>query len=287
MPSRVELALGFQRNELTGHLLYNALAERSSGKNKAIFSKISAIELSHYNYWKKLTGKSLKPLGWQIFHHLLFARVFGMVFAAKLLEREEIQNQRKYLKALNAGKAFEKKIAREEALELSLIRQVAEERLEYADAIMLGMGDAVVEFTGTLAGLAFALQNTALIALAGVIGGISASMSMASSEYLSKRSAKEKTGSPLKAALYTGMVYFIIVLLLVLPNFLFKDAISALSLTVAVAFLVVLAFTYFISITQEISFRKRLAETLSVCFGIALIAFMIGTALKALLGVSA
>ena len=284
--SKEKLALEFQKGELTGHLLYKSLSERTSGKNSALFGKVSKIELGHYNYWKKFTRKELRPDYFHIYYHLFLARLFGAVFTAKLLEREEVSNQKKYLKTLRSEKMLEKTIEREETAELALIRQVSEESLQYAGSIMLGMGDAIVEFTGTLAGLAFALQNTSLIAIAGLIGGISASMSMASSEYLSKKASGEAQGNPLKAAFYTGFVYFIVVFLLVLPNFVFQNAFYAFGFTVLAAFLVVLAFTYFISITQELSFKRRLLETLLLCFGIAFISFLIGAALKAVLNIS-
>ena len=64
-----------------------------------------------------------------------------------------------------------------------------EERLDYMGSIVLGLNDALVELTGTLAGLSFALRDTNLIAVAGLVIGIAASMSMAASEYLSKKSA--------------------------------------------------------------------------------------------------
>lgn len=63
-----------------------------------------------------------------------------------------------------------------------------EERLQYVGSMVLGLNDALVELTGTLAGLSFALQDNRLVALSGLITGISATLSMASSEYLSARS---------------------------------------------------------------------------------------------------
>ena len=44
--------------------------------------------------------------------------------------------------------------------------------------MVLGMNDAMVEMTGTLAGLTLAMQNTRLIALSGLITGIAATLSM-------------------------------------------------------------------------------------------------------------
>ena len=54
--------------------------------------------------------------------------------------------------------------------------------------MVLGLNDALVEFTGALAGYTFALQNTLLVAMTGLITGVAASLSMATSEYLSTKS---------------------------------------------------------------------------------------------------
>ena len=78
---------------------------------------------------------------------------------------------------------------------------------------MLGLNDALVELTGALAGFTFALQNTKVIAAAGIITGIAASFSMGAAEYLSQKS-DVNSQNPLKAALYTGVMYFAVVFLL-------------------------------------------------------------------------
>ena len=82
-----------------------------------------------------------------------------------------------------------------------------EERLQYVGSVVLGMNDALVELTGSLAGFTFAMQNTRLIALAGLIIGISATFSMASSEFLSVKS--EGRTDALKSCLYTGIAYLL------------------------------------------------------------------------------
>ena len=65
---------------------------------------------------------------------------------------------------------------------------IREKQLDYVGSIVLGLNDALVELTGALAGLTLALQNTRLIAIAGLITAIAASFSMAASEYLSNKS---------------------------------------------------------------------------------------------------
>ena len=50
----------------------------------------------------------------------------------------------------------------EERHEQKLLAILDEERLQYVGSMVLGLNDALVELTGTLAGLTLALQNTKL-----------------------------------------------------------------------------------------------------------------------------
>ena len=92
----------------------------------------------------------------------------------------------------------------EENHEKELIALVDEERLKYVGSVVLGLNDALVEFTGTLAGLTFAIQNTQIIAVAGLIMGVAASLSMGASEYLSHGVLMGDQPDPVKASVYTG-----------------------------------------------------------------------------------
>ena len=76
----------------------------------------------------------------------------------------------------------------EEEHEKELIGLIDEERMKYTGAMVRGLSDALVELTGTLAGLTLSLLNTRLIAMVGLIIGIAASLSMAGSEYLATKS---------------------------------------------------------------------------------------------------
>jgi VIT1/CCC1 family predicted Fe2+/Mn2+ transporter len=77
--------------------------------------------------------------------------------------------------------------------ERKLINLIGEERLKYVGSMVLGLNDALVELTGALAGFTLAFRNTRLIAMAGFITGIAASLSMAASEYLSTKSEETTT----------------------------------------------------------------------------------------------
>ncbi|MDI6704563.1 MAG: VIT1/CCC1 transporter family protein [bacterium] len=82
--------------------------------------------------------------------------------------------------------------------------------------MVLGLNDALVELTGALAGFTFALQNTRVVAMAGLITGVAASLSMTTSEYLSTKS-EGGAKSPFKASVYTGSAYVLTVMFLIFP----------------------------------------------------------------------
>jgi VIT1/CCC1 family predicted Fe2+/Mn2+ transporter len=105
---------------------------------------------------------------------------------------------------------------------------------------------------------------------------------MAASEYLSTKS--EGGGQdPLKASLYTGSVYVIAVLLLILPYLILGNYFSCLVLSVLNAILLILVFTFYVSVARDIPFRKRFFEMAGISLGIAAITFGIGVLVKAFL----
>ena len=112
-------------------------------------------------------------------------------------------------------------IAEEEEHEARLMQMVDEERLHYVGSIVLGLNDALVELTGTIAGLTFALASNRLVALSGIITGVSATLSMAASNYLAQRA--EGNPKALKSSAYTGIAYLLTVILIVLPYLLLPN----------------------------------------------------------------
>ena len=154
----------------------------------------------------------------------------------------------------------------EEKHEQELLGMIEEERLDYVGSMVLGLNDALVELTGALAGLTFAFRNTQLIALSGLITGIAASLSMASSEYLSHR-ADQQGSRAVKAALYTGIAYIITVTLLVLPYLLLQSYVWALAATMGMAILIILVFNFYVSVAKDVSFKKHFLEMAGLSLG--------------------
>jgi len=185
-----------QRNEITEHFIYDKLSQSIKDPyNKNILKRISSDELKHYNFWKKYTHEDAKPDKLKIWRYFFISRILGITFGIKLMERGEEKAQITYEKISKIVPTAKSIVKDEDEHEKQLINLVDEERLRYIGSMVLGLNDALVELTGALAGLTFALQNTRLIAMAGLITGTAASLSMASSEYLSTKSEGAKKRS--------------------------------------------------------------------------------------------
>jgi VIT1/CCC1 family predicted Fe2+/Mn2+ transporter len=276
--------LAFQKNEITEHFIYKKLSSlEKSGHNREVLAGISDDELLHYNVWKEYTGEEVKPNKLKIWWYVFIARVFGVTFGVKLMESGEEGAQEAYdmiSQTIPKAKEIEKE---ENEHENQLIAMIDEERLKYIGSIVLGLNDALVELTGTLAGLTFALQNARLVGAAGLITGIAASLSMGASEYLStKTEGGEK--NPLRASFYTGAAYVLAVTVLILPFLILKNPFLSLGIALIGAILLILVFTFYFSVVREVSFKKRFAEMLTISLGVAVLSFIIGLAVRYFLG---
>lgn len=227
----------------------------------------------------------MKPEKGKIFKYKLIARILGFAFAVKLMENGEEGSQKEY--ALLSQEVEESVAIRqqEEEHEEALLQMLDEERLQYVGSMVLGMNDALVELTGSLAGFTFAMQNTRLIALSGLIMGISATFSMASSEFLAAKS--EGRNDAFKSCSYTGVAYLITVALLILPYLLLGNGqyMTALFVMIAVVVLIIAGFTYYISVAKGEKFKPRFLEMTLISVSVAVVSFFVGILAKKFLGV--
>ena len=271
-----ELILEYQKDEITGYHVYMNLARSEKNpENKKILEKIAKTELGHYNYWKNYTGTDIAENKNEIRIFKIIAKLFGMTFAIKLMEKGEKDAQDDYNKLSQFIPDLKKIINDEMEHEKKLIDLLNEERLKYVSSIVLGINDALVELTGALAGFTFALQIPGLIAITALITGIAAAMSMGASEYLSTKT-EETDKSPTKASLYTGSAYMLSVILLIFPYFIISNVYLSLLWAIGNSILVILLFTYYISIAKDLNFKKRFLEMVLISLGIAIISFFIG-----------
>ncbi|MDD5593922.1 MAG: VIT1/CCC1 transporter family protein [Candidatus Margulisbacteria bacterium] len=276
----------FQKNEISEHIIYQRLAElEKTEQNRLIVNKISADELRHYSVYKSYTGKEIAPNRFKIWWYLFLAKIFGITFSVKLMENGEKGAQAAYKKLIGVVPEIEKIINDENGHENELVKLIDEEKLKYMGAVVLGMNDALVELTGTLAGLTFALQNEKLVGVAGLVTGVAAALSMAASQYLSTKVGIE-TISPIKAAIYTGITYIVVVVFLVLPFLLLGNPFLAMSLTLLAVVILIYLFNYYYSVVKEVPFRRRFTEMLAISLGVAFLSFLIGLVIRQFLGIN-
>ena len=275
-----------QQNELTESVIYEKISAFAGGEeNKETLRRLAREEKAHYEIWKKYTGIEMKPEMGKVLKFTLIARILGFTFAVKLMERGEGNAQTEY--ELLAREVAESASIREdeEEHEHALLGMLDEERLQYVGSMVLGLNDALVELTGSLAGFAFALQNTRLIALSGLIVGISATFSMASSEFLAARS--EGRTDALKSCSYTGIAYLLTVVALIAPYLIFPGTqfIPALICMLVVVILIIAGFTYYTSVAQDQPFGSRFLEMALISVSVAVLSFVVGILAKKFLGV--
>lgn len=287
--------ISMQKNELIGSEIYRRLAKIDS-KNSELFNRLSHEELQHFEFFKSYTAVDNMQLTLKdkivISFYLVTARILGIIFTIKLLEKLEQKTQNDFVEIRQEIPEIDRYIIEEELHEQELINLVDEDRLKYMSSIVLGLNDALVELTGALAGFTISIQDSNTIALLGLITGISAAFSMASSEYLSQKADLDDQEdsivdvSPLKASIYTGIAYLFTVIILILPFLIFSKYLLALGITIALAIVVIFLFNYYISVAKDLNFKKRFIQMAAISIGVATISFIIGILVKHFLGLS-
>lgn len=269
-----------QKNEFNEYVIYTELAQKVKDKNNSeILKKIAREELAHANFWGKYTRVQPKVSKITVLFYKTLAKVLGLTFTLKLMEKTEQKAQSVYKEIGRFIPEAERIIKEEDDHENELINMIDEEKLTYAGAIVLGLNDALVELTGALAGLTFALQNTHIIAIVGIITGIAASFSMSASSYLSAKAEGERKNY-VKSAIYTGVAYILTVLLLVFPYLIFASPYIALLNTIIVAIAIIFLFNFYISIAKDYPFKKRFLEMVILNIIVTGITFSIGFGIR-------
>ena len=275
-----------QQNEITESVIYREIAKFAKGdENKKTLRRLAREEQAHAEIWQKYTETEMKPEKFKVFKYKWIARILGFTFAIKLMERGEMNAQKEYEALADEVPESVDIKKQEDEHEEALIEMLDEESLKYVGSMVLGMNDALVELTGSLAGFTFAMQDTKLVALAGLIIGISATLSMASSEFLSAKS--DGRTDALKSCTYTGVAYLVTVILLILPYLLLSNALYLLALAImmVIVIAIIAMFTYYISVAKDGEFKARFFEMSLISVGVAVLSFVVGILAKKFLGV--
>ena len=284
-PKALAVLRKMQQEEIDSHAIYSRIATRVGGANGKVLAKIATDELSHAKIWERYTGQTCTPNRLRVALMVLFTRLLGFTFVVKLLENGETDGIKVYSGLIDEVPEIQAIKADETEHEKLLMDMLDEERLKFVGSMVLGMNDALVELTGALAGFTFALKDTQLVALAGLITGISATLSMTSSSYLSAKADGDPAA--LKSSLYTGSMYLLTVALMVSPFLIFPQSMvmSALGTMFAVVVAIIAAFNFYIAVAKDLNFKARFAEMFVLCIIVTGVSFAIGSVVKHFLGI--
>ena len=107
-------------------------------------------------YQRKEESKDIKPSKLKIFTYSNLARVFGYTFVLKLMENKLNGVIKEYTGNTDMINEIPeiKEIYDDEVLhEQEMLELIDEKRLQYVSSMVLGMNDAIVEFTGAKGGV--------------------------------------------------------------------------------------------------------------------------------------
>lgn len=276
--------LEYQKNEITEHILYGALAERARGKNAAILKKISEDELRHYTFFKKVTGRDVKPDRIKILFYSLVSRIFGYTFTIKMMENGEEQAEHNYESVEDKVPGIKKIIRDEVKHEEALMAEIEEDVLKHMSSMVLAINNSIQEITGIVVGLTFAIADSMMIGKTALISGLAATLAMVASEYLSQKADSEDSSAPKKAALYTAIIYSSVVVFLVGPFFIFANHYAALASAITAVVIIVSVFTFFMSVVKGLVYRKVLAEVSLITTGVVVLSLFLGLGMKMIFG---
>lgn len=265
-----------QKTEITEHFIYERLSQSIKGeRNREILRSISEDELKHHDLCNYYTCIEVKPSRFKIWLYYVISRIFGITFGLKLMERGEDKAHAAYQLLAKTIPEVENVVLDEERHGNELIDLIDDERLEYSSDIVRGLNVALVEITGALAGFTFALQDKNLVLTAGLIIGITVSLSTTSTEYIATKSSTS-VKSPLKSAFYAWLANIVAVAFLLLPYIIFSNIYLALGLMIFDAVIVIFILTFYLSVARDTSIIRMFLEMTTVSLGIAALAFGIG-----------
>jgi VIT1/CCC1 family predicted Fe2+/Mn2+ transporter len=274
------------RNELTEAAVYTSLARRQpEAHNRELLEHIANDERNHAKQLATLLGEQGSPDRAKATRDILVARVFGLTFGLKLMEKGEGRAGDVYRSLAGDLPELIKIAEDEDAHEAALLSMLDDERLNYMGAIVLGLNDALVELTGALAGFTFALQGSRLIAMTGLITGLAAAMSMAASAFLQARADDSASDRhPGKTACYTGIAYVCTVIILILPYLILPNVKIALALMLTSALAIIALFNFYLSVAKDAPFRRSFLLMAGISTSVATVSFGIGYVLNHALG---
>lgn len=276
----------FCQEEYFNYHFYSWLAKRVPHSLQELIHRLAQEEKEHYQFWQVLLPdfepriSKIKILFYKAIYYLL-----GITFILRVFEKIEHET-------LNAYSGFMDKLTpalreklqnfidQEQKHEEDFIQAISENepRLKYVGFIVLGLADAIIEVTGVHAGFLGVSHKPLTAGIAGLIVGFAASISMGSAAYLQAKQYQQVR--PTASAIYTGISYFLAVILLALPYFFMDSMMSAFLGSVGIALLLIAGFVYYSAVVFERNFQGEFVESSLVLGATAVLSYGFGELLN-------
>jgi len=258
----------FAKDEALAYQLYKMVANRQKKiEHRNTLNAIAEQEKLHLEKFNQELGTNITVEDYskrKYKRYKLIFKLLGSIFTLRLFEKGEEKGYPILQEIVNQEKNH--------ANQLSDI--LKDEKLLYASSIVLGMNDALVEMSGAIAGYTFALADTKQIGIVAAITGVAATLSMASSEFLSAREGEHP--HPVRSSLYTGSTYLVVVTLMILPYLLFSNKFVALGVMLGTVVTIIFVFNLYTSIAKKQSLWKNFGIMVIIALGVSVVSFLIG-----------
>ena len=320
----MDILAEFYLDELHDMILYkklSALVKDEEAKQK--LTELSLTEKGHAEFFKKVmerlsirVPKNRSEFLISVEAFLFF--LFGLTLTLKIFEEREAATVVNYLKLYTDKRLTDqereelKRVIDDEMNHESFFKEKSESFfLKNISDILLGVNDGLIELLAAVSGFAGAYEIGFLVGLAGLVIGVSGSLSMGVGAYLSSKSESElrenmtlreklmelvfgkKPEIPLKeesaseSGLTVAVSYFIGAMIPTLPYFLSLsirvDQILSYLLTVlALAFI-----AYLTSATTGVSYKRKMVEMIGLALGASVATFSLGVLIHQIIGIRA
>ena len=276
-----ELIVEAQRNEVTEYHIYKSLARQArSQTNQKLLEQIALEELEHYRFWMTYSDE-VDPVWWKVNLYIFLSRVFGFVFALKLMERREQIAEKKYLEISKFIPEVSKIAGDEKGHEMLLLNMVTDSRLKGMGTWIISVNLVVFSLICVIFALTVYLpypRQVASIGMMSIIAVASADLFM----MLFLKNNQSLGNDLIKKGIVRFVSGIVIGALMLIPFILAMDGYSALALSTAVAFFVSLVLNYQFAVVSDQKGFQRIGRIFLVTLLMASIGLAIGLVLQQL-----
>lgn len=278
-PKREQSERMFARSSLKNYQIYLALKDHESDPRLAtLFEELAAVAKHEFDFWGTKVPVRGDEAGRPFFvwFYILLRKALGVTLTTHLIiNRERTKLAHFEIYCVDCLDTDERKAIDAMAeRSLALVPTSEDPHYRFFSYIVLGFNDALIELTGALIGFSFALRDPKIVTIAGLVSGISAAASMAASAYL--QAEHEPGKDPHRAALYTGISYLGIAMLLVLPFVATGSIVLGNIGMLVIAFVLVLILALYSSVVLGKGYLRQMRQILSLSLGVAFITFSVG-----------